>query len=75
MITGLETSREMRNRTLPDLQKLNIDITSEEQAHWIKYKTWFYKKKKKKKKKKKRMVRGESALQGGFLRLFRGGAT
>jgi len=67
----------MRNRTLPDLQtrKLNINITSEEQAHWIKYKTWFYKKKKKKKK-KKRMVRGESALSaGGFLRLFRGGAT
>jgi len=39
----------MASKTL--VQKLNINIT-EEQAHWIKYRTWSHKKIKKKKKKR-----------------------
>jgi len=39
------------------LQKLDIDITGEE-AHWIKYRTWFCKRKNKKKKRKEEDPKG-----------------
>jgi len=59
--TSLQKSQEMEKRKhFRNVGAGELDIgTTEEQAYWMKYRTWFYnnnKTKKKKKKKKKKMT-------------------
>jgi len=56
MIAGWQESQKMETLSgyLNDLRNVAVKVEHQHcRAHWMKYKTWFYRKKKKKKKKKK----------------------